>query len=82
MTFVMNTNCLRAMSTQNTYIDKRTIEGLTVGIYIITPFEEKCNNIFQYFSILSFSENLNMHRSIHHLPDVYDLLSRLLPNAK
>lgn len=31
-----NTNSLRAMLTQNTYIDKRTIEGLTVGTYIIT----------------------------------------------
>ena len=31
------------MLTQNTYIDKRTIEGLTVGTYIISCFASKNN---------------------------------------
>ena len=31
------------MLTQNTYIDKRTIEGLTVGTYIISCFASKDN---------------------------------------
>ncbi len=31
------------MLTQNTYIDKRTIEGLTVGTYIVSLFVSKNN---------------------------------------
>lgn len=42
------------MLTQNTYIDKRTIEGLTVGTYIITLFFSENNG--STFNSLFFSD--------------------------
>ena len=41
------------MLTQNTYIDKRTIEGLTVGTYIISLFQFKNNKSKIFFRIFT-----------------------------
>ena len=41
------------MLTQNTYIDKRTIEGLTVGTYILSLFQFKNNKSKIFFRIFT-----------------------------
>lgn len=47
------------MLTQNTYIDKRTIEGLTVGTYILSHFHFKNNKSIIFFRIFTSFKTRN-----------------------